>query len=539
MAPGSRRRSGGRDVILFDSAGRPFNATALTESNWKGSAENRRTRAWVASSSSINAMLAGDVVELRRRSRDVVRKSPWAESATESFVANAVGNGIVPRPLTDDDDLRRELMEAWDEFVGECDADGTSDFYGLQALVCRAYKEGGDCFVRLRQRRSSDGFAVPLQLQVLEAELCDPGYEQLLTNGRVQAGVEFDGIGKRTAYHMWRQHPGEIVSTRNTERVRVPAENVLHVFQVLRPGQIRGVPGLASALAKLHGLETYDDAELERKQIAAMFAGFVTNPGVAGNPLDAGNPEKEGVDDDETPLARLEPGTMQELDPGQSIVFSEPAESGSSYEPFQHNQLRQVAAAGDVMYEQMTGDLTGVNFSSIRAGLIEFWRRMAQHQRNVLIFQLCRPVWRRFVEQSVLSGRIAIPSDPRQMRALTRVAWTPTPGREYVDPEKEVRAVVAKIRAGLISRSRAVAENGFDAEALDREIAADNLRADGYGLRFDGDGRIPAGAAAAAAAGGAPAPRLAPARDGEEEEEQAEAVFRALRYLAARQRLAA
>ena len=45
------------------------------------------------------------------------------------------------------------------------------------------------------------------------------------------------------------------------------------------------------------------------------------------------------------------------------------------------------------------------------------------------------------------------------------------------------------IRAGLMSRSEAISGNGYDAEDVDREIAADNARADSLGLVFDSDAR--------------------------------------------------
>ena len=46
------------------------------------------------------------------------------------------------------------------------------------------------------------------------------------------------------------------------------------------------------------------------------------------------------------------------------------------------------------------------------------------------------------------------------------------------------------IRAGLMSRSEAVSSFGYDAEDMDREIAADNARADAMGLIFDSDPRV-------------------------------------------------
>ena len=47
----------------------------------------------------------------------------------------------------------------------------------------------------------------------------------------------------------------------------------------------------------------------------------------------------------------------------------------------------------------------------------------------------------------------------------------------------------AAIRSGLMSRAEAISANGYDAEDVDREIAADNARADELGLVFDSDPR--------------------------------------------------
>ena len=49
--------------------------------------------------------------------------------------------------------------------------------------------------------------------------------------------------------------------------------------------------------------------------------------------------------------------------------------------------------------------------------------------------------------------------------------------------------MLTAIRAGLMSRSEAISGFGYDAEDIDREIAADNQRADELGLIFDSDPR--------------------------------------------------
>ncbi len=181
-------------------------------------------------------------------------------------------------------------------------------------------------------------------------------YEQVLRNG-----IEFNRLGQREAYYLFREHPGE---GSFGESVRVPANDVLHIYKPLRPGQIRGIPWLSTVLLKLYELDQYDDAELVRKKTAAMFAGFITRLDPEANILGEAQANEHGV-----ALSGLEPGTMQLLDPGEDIKFSEPSDVGGSYEAFMKQQLRAIAVGTGITYEQLTGDLTGVNYSSIRAGV--------------------------------------------------------------------------------------------------------------------------------------------------------------------------
>ena len=440
----------------------------------------------------VAAMLATSN-ELRVKSRDLVRRNAWANAGIEAFVANAVGTGIMPQSMAQDETFRVAVQALWRDWTEEADATGQTDFYGLQSLAARAMCEGGECFIRLRPRRPEDRLTVPLQLQLLEAEHLPLTLNTELPSGNVvRSGIEFDAMGRRVAYHLYRSHPEDgrlspMSGQGGQDTVRVPAAEIMHLYRVLRPGQIRGEPWLARALVKLNELDQYDDAELVRKKTAAMFAGFVTRLSPEDNLLGEGSANADGV-----ALAGLEPGTMQILEPGEDIKFSSPADVGGSYAGFLRMQFRAVAAAMGITYEQLTGDLTQVNYSSIRAGLLEFRRRVEALQHGVIVHQLCRPIWQAWMAQVVLEGALTLPGfargDATQQRAFLAVKWIPQ-GWQWVDPLKEADAMKAAIRSGLMSRSEAISANGYDAEDVDREIAADNARADELGLVFDSDPR--------------------------------------------------
>ena len=456
---------------------------------YDGTGGGRRALAWMPSNPGAVSALSLAQDELRAKSRDLVRRNAWAAAGIEAFVANAIGTGIKPQSMVQDQATREAIHSLWWDWCEQADAAGLTDFYGLQALATRAMLEGGEALIRLRYRRIEDGLPVGLQIQVLEAEHLPTTMNRDLPGGNViRAGIEFDRLGRRVAYYLYRSHPNDgllapMSSQGGFDAVRVDASEVIHLFRPLRPGQIRGEPWLTRALVKLNELDQYDDAELVRKKTAAMFAGFITRMAPEDNLMGESAADVNGV-----AMAGMEPGTLQILGPGEDIKFSAPADVGSSYAEFMRQQFRAVAAAMGITYEMLTGDLTQVNYSSIRAGLLEFRRRCEVLQHGVIVHQLCRPIWRAWMDQAVLEGAIDLPGYRKDKRQYQSAKWIPQ-GWSWVDPQKEFNAMKLAIRAGLMSRSEAISGNGYDAEDVDREIAADNARADALGLVFDSDAR--------------------------------------------------
>jgi lambda family phage portal protein len=252
------------------------------------------------------------------------------------------------------------------------------------------------------------------------------------------------------------------------------------MYEVVRPGQVRGVPSLTPVLVQLYELDQFSDAELVRKKLAAMFCAFQETPNPDQDILGAGS---VGTATDGVELGSLEPGTLQLLPPGHSIRFAEPADVGGSYRDFMSQQLRTIAAGVGITYEQLTGDYSQVTYSSARAAMIEFRRQMTRTQNQVVIHQFCRPIWNRWFEAAVMSGRIKLPSG-MSVREGSKARWV-TPGWGQVDPQKTINAQVSAIKAGIMSRDQAIAEQGIDPEELDAEIARGNERQKEHGLNFD------------------------------------------------------
>ncbi len=482
-------------AVLLGLDGKPLRANHFT-SGFDAASTGRRMKNFRPSSSAINALVNGSLVRMRDRARDQVRNIPWMRRADRSFVANVVGNGIRPIPKGGDKAFQDAVKEAWEEWVMEADADGHLDFYGLQALIVRSVYQSGEVLVRKIYRPTDDfNLLIPFQLKVLEADHLDHTYNMHLANGgKIIQGIEFDAQDRIAAYHIWKEHPNEMIGIRDPLlRIRVPANEILHVFEVERPGQTRGFPKIASSILRMLDLMEYEDAELIRKKFAAYLTFFITSPAddersVLDEQLASALASGE-VGDESRPFdTDLEPGTGLYLDPGQEVKTAESADVGSTYDPFVKMNLRATAAGADVMYEQMTGDLTGVSFSSIRWGLNEAQRIWEQFQNQLLIAQFCTPVWRDFMIEAFKVGMFEAEDFAFNPRPYLKVKWL-KPGWPYVNPQQEANADKIAVRSGFVSRTDVAGRRGYDVNEVDEENAADIARADSHGLVYDTDPR--------------------------------------------------
>lgn len=462
------------------------------QASYDSAGNGRRLGGWKAPDGGPSSASLGGLQHLRNRSRAATRNDPYAFSAIDRLVSNTIGTGITPKPRHPDDGVRRQLQALWEDWCDEADADGRTDLYGLQALVCRAVYESGECFIRLRPQRLEDALAVPLQLQVLEPEFVPHDkHEQGRGGNVIRAGIEYNALGQRVAYWMYRAHPGDGPSPALgfNDLMRVPAKQVLHIYEPLRAGQLRGVPVLAPVLARLKSLDDFDDAVLFRQEVANLFAGFIRKPAPEDLPVDpvTGAPIQPDADGF-TPMVGLEPGTLQELLPGEEVDFSNPPDAGNTYPDFMRQQLLATAAGAGLPFELLTGDLRNVNDRVIRVVLNEFRRRIEQRQFGVFVHQMCRPVRAAWLDMAVLAGAITLPDYPRQRRAYLRTRWVPQ-GWSYLHPVQDVQARRMEVRAGFTSRSEVALRQGYDAELIDAENAADIARADALGLAYDSDAR--------------------------------------------------
>lgn len=446
-----------------------------------------RIRGYTPSNAGINTLVESGGDALVAWSRDQVRKNAYAANALETWTSNVVGTGIRPQFMHSNPKIRKRLSELWAQWVDAADANGALDFYGLQGLVCRASREAGEVITRKRFRRAGDVQTVPLQLQVLEAEHLPRRLNRDEPNGNViRAGIEFNKIARREAYHLYRERPNERVLYPGAgDTVRVPADQVIHNFEVIRPGQHRGQPWFTPVLVKLYELDKYDSLEMQRKTVAAaityLFEEDNPEDSVLEETIQSDDPAADGV-----AVGVIEAGSSVVLPRGLTAKPSSAADLTGQYEAFYKVNLRATAKGLGLTYFQLSGDMSDTTYSSSRIDLLEFRRRCERYQYQVMVFQFCRPVLRAWLEAAALAGEIDARDYTVNQAEYMKVEWRP-PKWDWVDPEKDIKAEILMIDNLLKPRSATINELGYDEEQVDEQISVDQDREKKLGLiRRDG-----------------------------------------------------
>jgi lambda family phage portal protein len=446
---------------------------------YDGAKSGRRTDGWVSGTGDANTEIGASLINLRNRSRDLVRNNPYASKALEELVGNTVGTGIIPQAKTGDERLDKIIDAEWPYFAENCDPGGQLDFYGMQALMVRTTAESGDGVVRFRQRRPQDNLRVPLQLQILEGDYLDCSRTMGTATGHIIQGVEFNLIGQRQNYWLYNYHPGGVYMLNPRGGILsqpVQASEVMHAYRVLRPGQVRGVPWLAPIMLQMRDLDDYRDAERMRKKTEACLTGIVTR---TESDSGVGIGERSTDPKTEKILERMYPGMIEYLKVGEDIKFNAPQATGG-YREYLMTELEGAAAGVCMPFELMSGNMSNVNYSSYRAGLLGFRNTIEAFRWLTLIPMYCMPSWRRFIDTLVLSGKIPTSN--------YGVQWT-APKFESVDPVKDAEATLKQMRMGTLLLSEAIAQNGYDPEKQLAELARLNALLDKLGIVLDMDPR--------------------------------------------------
>ena len=456
---------------------------------YEGAVYNRLTADWVTSGSSVDSEIWSSLRTLRNRARQLARDNDYAAQALRAIQANVIGKGIPfqsqvkkQRGNALDQKINDQIELAWGRWcrAQHCHTAGKLSFCDIERLLIRSVAESGEVLIRL-VKQPFGGSTVPLALEVLEADWLDDRMSgRTGQNGNeIRMGVEVDQWSRPVAYWFLPKHPGDYLVTGTQQAqmgnpVRVPAEEVIHLFCSQRPGQTRGITWFASSIKRMHHMAGYEEAEVVRARASSALMGFITSP--------EGELTGDDVMDGER-VSSFEPGVFKYLQPGETVTVPSLDAPDGQFEPFLRAMLRGMSAGLGIAYHNLSQDHSQSNYSSSRLALLEErdnWRVL----QNWMIENFHQRVFETWLELAVLSGTVQLPlyeTDPDRYR---RVRWMPR-GWSWVDPQKEITALREAEMAGYVTKAEIIAESGGDIEEVFNQRRRELDLAQELDLTFD------------------------------------------------------
>ncbi len=431
---------------------------------------------WLPYDGDANSLIRSSSTVTRSRVRQLVRDFPYAKRAEKLRNALIIGNGIrmQARIKGPDGTMNREANAAIEgtfaEWAQKADTTETQTFADLQALADRQLFECGEYFFIKRYEK---GRINPLRLQPIEADRLAFG----VSTGKVADGAEImDGIeyekatGRPIAYHF--QDDGYRAKT-----VRVPANQVIHGYEADRPGQMRGISPIASAVMVAGDLSDLLDAELEAMRMATRYVAFVQTPDIPG--MQKGNGARGGKGEEKgRRVENLNHATIQYLRQGDNFTLAKVDRQTGTFEPYIKFNVRTFAIGAGLTYELVSGDYDKISYSNLRGIRLDLAVVIRPIQRNHINW-FCRPVAAAWLEAAILANPALMPY--ARLISPSSYTWIP-PGMESPDPLKEVKANADEIKLGTNSPQRICAGKGWVYEELLDELQEAKAMREARGL---------------------------------------------------------
>ena len=457
---------------------------------FKGAEMSRLWHDWVASVVSADQEIYNDFLRLRARARELTRNSPLVRMYLQLLATNVIGpNGFTFQAQVRNNDgtfakqYNAKIEAAWTKWSRKCTTQGNVNLTTFSQQLIRNLATDGEILVR--KIRSYSGNSFRFAIQQIDADLLDHQFfrSPLGNENEVRLGVEVDQWGAPVAYWFWDRHPSDLVSIAARKRVRVPADEVIHLYVPDRANQTRGVTWLNSVMMDLKMLDGYVEAELVAARTGAAKMGFFQ-----WQKSEDFTPPEGG----EKLQMEASPGTLEMLPPGLEFKEWSPDHPSTAFPNFYKAIVRKIASGLGVSYNALANDLEGVNYSSMRSGLLierDVWRSLQAFWRDQFLF----PIYLEWIGFAMLSGELVL--DARDPSRWEAVKFVPR-GWPWVDPLKDANAAVAEINNGLTSRGRVLAEKGEDFEEVLDELKDEQQQIEESGVILTGVG-IGAGATAA------------------------------------------
>ena len=460
------------------------NNDKLLNRNFNASLADRLNNNWTTVSNTPDNLIFHNLKILRARAREQRYNNDYAKKFISMVKTNVIGaEGVVLQSKVVDqnnqpDNLVRTAIEAsWKQWQSQCDYKGQLHWIDMQNLLVSTMAGDGEILIR---KYRVGPFAYRLNL--IDPELLDVTYIGEQNGNRIIHGIELNDSGQPIAYHLM-----QITETSQTylnyynqkHYIRVPANEIIHLYISDFVDQKRGLPWISTGLQRLKMLGAYEDAALVAARVGAAQMGFFSSG--EGEQFQGDSETDDGFE------MEAEPGMFRNIGNLKFDQF-DPKYPTGEFSNFMKQCLRGISSGLCVDYNTFANDLSDVNYSSARVGMLET-REVWIALQGWIIRNLIQPVFNEWLTLQYDLGTITIPSRNNLPLPLNRGIDYYTPavfqGRrwKWVDPAKEMTGFEKGIGLKITTRSQIIREQGGDPDAVFAELAEEEEKLKALGLQ--------------------------------------------------------
>ncbi|WP_445505776.1 phage portal protein [Niallia sp. 03091] len=389
---------------------------------------------------------------VRSRARDLERNSDIQESIVGAFERNIVGIGFKLQAKTDNEELNTQIEVLWKEWCKprNCDVTFQQSFSAMCRMAVRRKKiDGGIVFIK----RYTKGGVVPFSIQTREVDDLDTmqtGRNDL----RIVNGIEYNEFNRPIAYY-FKQY--DVTGYYSGKSERIVADDVIFLWNKKRPSQIREMSEMSPTITRIKDVNSYMEAVSVKERVAACLSVFIRRQ----SPTPGGSIGRQGKQSNASYEGKtLSPGMIMELNPGDDVSVVNPPAQGASAADFVRLQQRLTGSGQGISYEATARDMSQVNYSSARQGLLED-QKTYQIEQQYFVDHLLTEIYETFLISAVLSGAIAIKDFWINKKKYMQHEWTP-PGSKWIDPIKEANANKVSLNTNQTTLAEIAASSGQD-----------------------------------------------------------------------------
>lgn len=474
----------------FNGAFKPMQGRTFQAGN-----VNRLTSGWLSQDIAINALLESQLAIIRARSRKLARDTSTGRRFLTLVKNNIVGpTGFRLQSRCGDyragkwvlDDLANDTIELHHRIwckAEHCDVTGQSSFAEITRMVAEGLARDGEFLVK--EIVGTKDTPYRYQLQLLSIDRLDINYRGTATNGNtIRMGVERNSAGKPVACYVLTRNPNDSLNQNTQVHERIETTDIIHRFVRVDAEQIRGVPWAHAIMSGQNMLHIFEEAAVTASVVGATNMGFYKPPAPGeaayippSDDVGYGAEVADGVDASGNLMKDAVGAAFETLPPGWDFAQFNPAYPHAAFDPFVQARKRDIASGLDVAHHNLSGDMSGVNYSSARIAELQerdCWRA----GQRFIIDAFVRRVTERWLELSLLAGALTMPNGS-SLPALKIDKFKDGldyigRGWDWVDPLKEVNAAKVAVEEGLATRTQIVASKGGDFEEniieLEREM---------------------------------------------------------------------